>query len=107
MGDFFSFKKLITPIAIQVIFIIALLFVVIGALANMANGEVLAGILTLLIGPFAARIYCEMLIVMFKIHEGIQQVASNTAPQAPPAATQPAAPVQPGQPIQPTPPSFQ
>ena len=78
MNEFLSFRKMITPILIQVIFWIGVALCVIAGLIGIIGGaradfgggtQVLEGLLTLLLGPLFVRIYCELLIVIFRIHE--------------------------------------
>jgi len=73
LGDYLSFKALITPSIIQIIFWLGILAIVISAFGAMTQ-SVLSGLLFLLIGPIIWRIYCEIFIVMFKINDGIQTV---------------------------------
>ncbi|HEC62863.1 MAG TPA: DUF4282 domain-containing protein [Candidatus Acetothermia bacterium] len=76
MRDFLAFRKMITPLIIQAIFwigvllcvIAGLIYIVVGASAYYGGGGmVLAGVLLIILGPLGVRIYCELLIVMFKI----------------------------------------
>ncbi len=71
MSEYLSFRKMITPVFIQVIFWIAVVVIVIAGIAQMANDAVGAGLLTLLIGPLAARIYAEILMVIFRINDNV------------------------------------
>jgi hypothetical protein len=82
MNDFLSFRKMITPVFIQVIFWIAVVMCVISALMAMAQGGVaiIAGLLFLIIGPFVARIYCELLIIMFRIYDELVAIRTGTPP---------------------------
>jgi len=78
MGEYLSFQKMITPTLIQVIFWFAVFFIVIGALstifAGSGNGHVWVGLGTLLFGPVLARIYCEILIVLFRINDNVREL---------------------------------
>ena len=87
MNEFLSFRKMITPIVIQVLFWLGVAVCVIGAIVQIGQKMVLQGLLLLIVGPFIVRIYCELLIVVFKILEGISEIAANTR-QAPPSNTQ-------------------
>jgi hypothetical protein len=71
MGDYLSFRKMITPVFIQVIFWILIAVIVIAGIAQMANDAVGIGLLTLLIGPLVARIYAEILMVIFRINDNV------------------------------------
>ncbi|HUU42478.1 MAG TPA: DUF4282 domain-containing protein [Planctomycetota bacterium] len=80
-GDFVAFRKMITPVIIQVVFWIAVAVVVIVSLIGLgeSRGDAkLAAVLTLLLGPIAVRMYCELLIVIFRIHSNLEQIEKNT-----------------------------
>jgi hypothetical protein len=82
MNDFLSFRKMITPVFIQVIFWIAVVMCVITALMAMAQGGVaiIGGLLFLIIGPFMARIYCELLIIAFRIYDELVAIRTGVPP---------------------------
>ncbi len=78
MGDFLKFKKMVTPIIIQIMFWFALVYVlwtgvdvVKQALAFDASPR--TGILIIILGPLALRIYCEVLIVIFSINDRLTE----------------------------------
>ena len=82
MGEYLAFRKMITPVFIQIIFWIAVAFIVIAALYQISEDNAGGGILLLLLGPLAARIYAEILIVIFRINDnvaGIRQGKSAAA----------------------------
>ena len=83
MEDFFTFKKMITPVIIQILFwigvglcvILGLISIVSGASSAFGGGPaVLTGLVMLLVGPFIVRIYCELLIVIFSINDNLKEV---------------------------------
>lgn len=71
--SFFKFDRMITPRIIEIIFIIGLVLTVLAGLAVMSE-SILAGVLIILIGPLMIRINCELIIVVFKIHEALQDI---------------------------------
>jgi len=73
MQEYLTFRKMITPAAIQVLFWIGALLFVIGGLVGIAHGEMIA-ILTLILGPVAVRIWCEVLIVVFRILDTLTEI---------------------------------
>jgi len=78
----FFFDSMLTPKIITFVYWLALLGVVIGALTVMfaggaSVGRFLMGIVALVMGGVFARIWCELLIVLFKIHENIKKVAEK------------------------------
>lgn len=81
--SFLKFEKMITPIFIQFMFWIGfigsffagLIMIGYGILSNSGGfTEVLIGLGTFILGPIVIRIYCEMLIVAFKIQGSLQEI---------------------------------
>ena len=82
--EFLHFDKMITPSIIKVIYwigsgltiLFGLFLMISGATSDLGGGaQVFLGLLTILIGPFVIRIYCELLILFFKIHETLQDMS--------------------------------
>jgi hypothetical protein len=93
MQEFLSFRKFITPLFIQIIFwigvvvtvISGLVSVIAGASAHFGGGQmVLTGILMILVGPIAVRIYCELLMVIFQIYNELVSIRTRMDGSAPP-----------------------
>ena len=80
MGDFLRFETMITPVVIQVIFWIAVVVAVIVGIVSLTQGgwSVLVGFLIIILGPLGARIYCEILIVFFRINDHLRAIQHNT-----------------------------
>jgi len=98
MNDFLSFRRMITPIFIQILFWIGAGLCIILGIAMIASGagsrfggggmQVLAGVLMLLVGPLLVRVNCEILIVFFRMNDTLTDIRANTAKtggEAPPA----------------------
>ena len=89
MSDFLSFRKMITPGIIQIIFWLEVIASVAVALYIFSQGDSmvdvlplqpkLMAVLILVLGPLVARIYCELLIVLFRIYESLRAIERNTA----------------------------
>ena len=86
MGEYLNFNKMITPAIIKVIFWIGVAFSVLTGLILMIAGasspwggglQVISGLFVLLIGPLATRIYCEMLILFFKMQESLVHIQKS------------------------------
>ena len=76
MSDFWAFRTMVTPVIIQVLFWIGVVVTLVaGAVmivygATHTEGQYLwKGILLFLLGPLAVRVYCEILIIFFRINE--------------------------------------
>jgi len=82
MKDFLAFRTMVTPIIIQVIFWLGLavcvvagfVYIVIGAEQVDGAANILKGVLVLVLGPLAVRIYCEILIIFFRINETLTEI---------------------------------
>lgn len=88
MDDFLKFRKMITPIIIQILFWVGVGASVIGALVVMAlsfgssgggAAQFLGGLIMLVLGPVMVRIYCELLILLFRINETLTEVKNGLA----------------------------
>ena len=86
MRDVFFFDAMLTPKIITFVYWLLLLFAVISGLGSIFGGyggvtfvKFLTGIGIIVGGAVCARIWCELLIVLFKIHENIKKVADKQA----------------------------
>jgi Domain of unknown function (DUF4282) len=92
MGEFASFRKFITPVVIQIVFWIGVVVIVIGTLVGIFGGEHLGSTAGPVVGPilsilggivflFVWRMWCELIILSFKIYDELCMIASNTRRQ--------------------------
>ena len=86
MDDFLKFRKMITPAIIQVLFWVGVVIAVLGALGTMVSsffrggGGVVTffgGLIMLVVGPVIVRIYCELLILFFRMNETLTEIKDN------------------------------
>lgn len=84
MKDILFFDKMITPKIITFIYWVLLLVAVLGGLASMFGGyggvtfgKLIMGILYAVAGAVGARIWCELLIVLFKMNEALQELRNK------------------------------
>ncbi|MBO1518719.1 DUF4282 domain-containing protein [Oceanisphaera pacifica] len=84
MRNLFFFDAMLTPKIITVVYWILLLSAVISGLGSMFtgyNGFTFGGFLTGLLiaaaGAVFARIWCELMIVLFKINGNLQKIADK------------------------------
>jgi hypothetical protein len=82
MKSLFFFDKMITPKIITFIYWILLVAVVIGGIVNMFSGRFFMGLLGIPLGALFARIWCELLIVMFKMNEALQAMRPKEPTQS-------------------------
>jgi hypothetical protein len=88
MEDFLKFRKMITPVIIQVLFWVGVAGTVIAALVVMAlsfgssgggAAQFLGGLVMLVVGPVVVRIYCELLILFFRMNETLTDIKNGLA----------------------------
>jgi hypothetical protein len=74
---------MITPVIIQAVFWIGVAFILIASFALMFAGDddagvgPLAGIGLLLFGTLLWRVYCELLILFFRMNETLTDIRNN------------------------------
>ncbi len=77
-SDFFAFKTMIAIPVIMVLFWLGVAWSIIAGIAMMFRVGGLSGFCTgvavILFGPFIVRIYCEFLIVVFRINETLTEI---------------------------------
>jgi hypothetical protein len=81
MKDALFFDKMLTPKIITFVYWLLLLAAVVSGLESMFGGyggfsvgKFFMGLLYLVGGAIAARIWCELLIVLFKMNEALQEL---------------------------------
>lgn len=78
MRNIFFFDNMLTPKIITLVYWFMLLVVVVSGLGTMFGGRsvfgLVYGIATIVGGVIGARIFCELLIVVFKIDEALQDI---------------------------------
>lgn len=84
MRDLLFLDSMLTPKIITLVYWLALLGAVFGGLASMFGGwggftfaKFVTGLVIIVAGAIGARIWCELLIVLFKIHENIRKLAER------------------------------
>ena len=95
MNDFWAFRTMVTPVIIQILFWIgAILCLISGAIMVIygathyqgGQGHYLwKGVLLFVLGPLGVRVYCEILIIFFRINETLTEIKHATG-QRPPEA---------------------
>jgi len=76
MRNLFFFDAMLTPKIITVLYWLLLASALIGGLSQMFSqyGSFWTGLLTLVGGAVGARISCELMIVLFKMNEALQDI---------------------------------
>ena len=82
-GGFFSFRTMITPIIIKVLYVLGIIALIIVGIVIIVEGansyygsdnEVLIGLGIIILGNLLWRILCEGIILMFSIHERLGSI---------------------------------
>jgi len=88
MDDFIKFRKMITPAIIQVLFWVGAVVSVLVGLITMATSfgrygggaaTFLGGLFMIILGPVVVRIYCELLILFFRMNETLTEIKNGLA----------------------------
>jgi hypothetical protein len=83
MGDFLAFRRMITPTIIKIVFWIGLIVILVLGIAAIVDGvtndsdigEVIAGgLLILILGPIIWRVFCEILLLAFRMIENLADI---------------------------------
>ena len=77
MKDLLFFDTMLTPRVITVVYWLLLISVVLSGLYTMFAVTFLGGLFTIIGGVIGVRIWCELLIVIFKIHENLMRIANK------------------------------
>jgi len=82
LQDLLSFRKMITPMIIQILFWIGVGLCVLFGLISIGTSftrfggvsTFFSGLAIIVVGPIAVRIYCEILIIFFRINETLTEI---------------------------------
>lgn len=84
MRDALFFDSMLTPKIITLVYWLLLVVVLLGGIRTIffdmggfGFGSLIQGIIIMVVGAVGVRIWCELLIVLFKIHENIKKVAEK------------------------------
>jgi hypothetical protein len=77
--DFLMFRRMIIPILIRILFVVALVVCVVGFLVNLIESNIGAALGFLIIGPLVARIYSELIILLFVINDTLSDLHRTVA----------------------------
>lgn len=84
MNDFLHFNRMIAGDIIKYVFWALAGLTVIGGLLStlfaLFSGEIIMVLMSLVftvLGPVIIRIYCELMIVLFKIHENLVEIKNK------------------------------
>lgn len=81
MKDVLFFENMLTPKIITLVYWLLLLAAIVGGIGSMFGGyegftfgKFIMGMVYAVGGALAARIWCELLIVLFKMNDALQEI---------------------------------
>lgn len=107
MSDYLGFRRFITPAFIMAIYVLGAIAITFLSIIIMIGGtfgvlvNVVLGIIVLIFGNLFWRIFCEYLVVQFRIYDELVSLNRRIGGGPMPTAT-PTPPASPGTPICPT-----
>lgn len=75
--DFLFFEKMLTPQIVVALYWLSLIGVVVGGIAAIFTGEFIKGLMILVFGIIAVRIYCEFITVIFQLNKNVKAIAET------------------------------
>ncbi|MFT6834477.1 MAG: hypothetical protein ACJA0H_000508 [Francisellaceae bacterium] len=85
MKGIFLFESMLTPKIITFVYWLLLVAALVSGLTTMFGGyqsSILGGLGIIIGGAVGARIWCELMIVLFKIHENLQKIVNKSDSEA-------------------------
>lgn len=83
MNEYLTFRKMITPVVIQVVFWLGIVGVIVAGFGAMfapaPYGGFFKGLMILIFGTLLWRIYCELVIVFFQMNDAMGEIRKNTS----------------------------
>lgn len=87
MRDILDFKVMVTPLIVKGVYLLLSAFVIVSSFIQMFKGSFWYGVVMLCLGLLVVRIFFELLILFFRMHEALQSIDRKLGSQPrPPAA---------------------
>jgi hypothetical protein len=77
MTDFLLFRRMLTPVLVQLIFWLGVIACIFTGIVDIARNQILAGLQILILGPILVRVFCEVLILFFRINETLTEIKNT------------------------------
>lgn len=76
VNEFLTFRKMVTPVFIQVVFWLGLVANLGVSIYTMTRGgiSILLGFLLIFLGSLMVRVYCELVILLFRIYDSLRAI---------------------------------
>jgi len=80
-NEFLSFRRFVTPAVIQVVFWLLILANLFYSIYLMTNGgwAILIGFIAIFLGSLMIRVYCELVILLFRIYDSLRGIEGKGA----------------------------
>lgn len=79
MTDLLFFREMYTPRIMIVLYWLSLVGVICSGLFSLFFVSVWVGLATLIFGTIGVRLWYELILIAFKIHENLQRIADREA----------------------------
>ena len=83
LHNWLTFDKLITPTIMQIVFWVLAALIVLGGLVKLLSFDsgfwgFITSLLWIVLGPIFVRVYCETVLVLFRINDQLREISDNT-----------------------------
>jgi len=79
LKDLLTFRRMLAPVIIQVLFWLNTILIIIIAFWAMFHANFWSGLWMLILGPLFIRIIAEILILLFRINETLTEIKNTMA----------------------------
>ena len=86
MYDLLYLDNMVTPVIVTFVYWFLLVAAAISGLASLISGQILWGFTIAIGGAVSARIACELLIILFKMHEALEDLKDSRTENGDPFA---------------------
>jgi len=76
MKAFLNYEYMITPGVLKILSYIAMVVVVVMGVFALA-ADTVTGVSMIVLGPIAVRIYAELMLVIFEVHNELKKIANR------------------------------
>ena len=82
MKDFLLFRRMLTPIIIQILFWLGVIICLITGISQMIHRNWINGLEIFFLGPIMVRVLAEFFILFFRMNETLTDIKNITAAKA-------------------------
>lgn len=78
MMDFLNFKIMISSILVKILYVLGAVVITIGGIISLFSDSFLTGLGAIIFGNLFWRLICELMIVVFGIHDRLSSIDNKT-----------------------------